>query len=214
MIFAMNLFEKKQQNIRFIQPLGVTDAQIEQFFRIYRALGSSTYYIWKQIREFCDGNINRMLVFVEVMPFLVSESRYTVTGKYTAKVKIAFSVVDLIGEESITRLLNITDADNPYPFDFRRGRLTRVAGGGIHFADEIFKNKKELNQVYLGVIQNCTIEIEGFKRQLDTLIIATSYNCEIAYFLLEKEQASIVAPCRLCYMDNNTNYKLQFELAS
>ncbi|MGQ9819542.1 MAG: serine protein kinase PrkA [Candidatus Kapaibacteriales bacterium] len=214
MILAMNLFEEKQQNIDLIQKLGATDTQVEQFYRNYRSLGSCTYYIWNQIREFCDGDINKMLDFVDLVPVPVSESRGTLTGKYAAKDKITSSAVDLIGEESITRLLNIADTDNPYRFDLRRGALARVAGGGIHFADEIFKNKKDLIQVYLGVIQNRTIEIEGFKWPLDTLIIATSNNSEFARFLEEKEQAPIVDRCRLCYMSHNTNYKLQLELTS
>lgn len=74
-------------------------------------IGSCTYYIWNQIREFCDCNIDKMLDFVEVIPVPVSESRGILTGKYAAK--------DLI-------------------------------------------------QVYLGVIQNRTFEIEGFQWPLST----------------------------------------------
>lgn len=212
MILAMNLFEEKEQNITYLQKFGFSALQIEQVFRNYRPLGSCSYYIWNQIREHCGSDINKMLEYVEIIPVPISESRGTLTGKYAAKDKITSSAVDLIGEESISRLLNITDTDNPYRFDLRRGALARVAGGGIHFADEIFKNKKDLIQVYLGVIQNRTIEIEGFKWPLDTLIIATSNNSEFARFLEEKEQAPIVDRCRLCYMSHNTNYKLQFEL--
>ena len=106
------------------------------------------------------------------------------------------------------------DTNNPYRFDLRRGALARVAGGGIHFADEIFKNKKDLVQVYLGVIQNRTIEMEGFKWPLDTLIVATSNNAEFSRFLEEKEQAPIVDRCRLSYMAHNTNYRLQKELTN
>lgn len=212
MVLAMNLYDEKDKNIEYLQRLGATDEQIRQFFKLYRPLGACTYYIWNQIREFCDGDIQKMLEFVEIVPVPVSESRGTLTGKYAAKDKITSSAVDLIGEESITRLLNIADTDNPYRFDLRRGALARVAGGGIHFADEIFKNKKDLIQVYLGVIQNRTIEIEGFKWPLDTLIIATSNNNEFARFLEEKEQAPIVDRCRVCYMSHNTNYKLQMEL--
>jgi serine protein kinase len=138
----------------------------------------------------------------------------TLTGKYAAKDKITSSAVDLLGEESISRLLHITDTDNPYRFDLRRGALARVAGGGIHFADEIFKNKRDLVQVYLGVIQNRTIEIEGFRWPLDTLIVATSNNAEFGRFLEEKEQAPIVDRCRLTYMSHVTNFHLQKELTS
>ena len=119
----------------------------------------------------------------------LTESLGTVTGKYPAKDKITSSAVDLLGEESIQRLLHITDTNNPYRFDLRRGALARVAGGGIHFSDEIFKNKKDLVQVYLGVIQNRSIEIDGYKWPIDTLIIATSNNSEFNRFLSEKEEA-------------------------
>ena len=122
--------------------------------------------------------------------------------------------MDLLGEESIQRLLHITDTHNPYRFDLRRGALARVAGGGIHFSDEIFKNKKDLVQVYLGVIQNRTIEIDGYRWPIDTLIIATSNNSEFNRFLSEKEEAPIVDRCRICYVSHNTNYKLQTYLTS
>ena len=90
--------------------------------------------------------------------------------------------------------------------------MARVAGGGIHFSDEIYKNKKDLVQVYLGVIQNQTIEIDGYKWPIDTLIVATSNNSEFHRFLAEKEEAPIVDRCRICYVSHNTNYKLQKEL--
>jgi len=66
----------------------------------------------------------------------------------------------------------------------------------------------------LGVIQNRTIEIEGYKWPLDTLIIATSNNSEFANFLEEKEQAPIVDRCRIAYMSHNTNIHLQEELTT
>ncbi len=84
-----------------------------------------------------------------------------------------------------------------------------MAGGGIHFADEIYKNKKDLVQVYLGVIQNRTIELDGFKWPIDTLIIATSNNSEFDTFLSEREEAPIVDRCRICYVAHNTDYKIQ-----
>ncbi len=96
----------------------------------------------------------------------------------------------------------------------RRGALARVAGGGIHFSDEIFKNKKDLVQVYLGVIQNRTIEIDGYKWPIDTLIVATSNNSEFNRFLSEKEEAPIVDRCRVCYVSHNTDYKLQNQLTA
>ena len=212
MILAMNLHDVQDENKKFLSKTGFTDKQIEQIYDNYRPLGSCSYYILTQIKEYCEGDIEKIKKFIEVFPVPVSESRGTITGKYAAKDKITSSAVDLLGEESITRLLNVSDTDNPYRFDLRRGALARVAGGGIHFADEIFKNKRDLVQIYLGVIQNRTIEIEGYKWPLDTLIIATSNNAEFARFLEEKEQAPIIDRCRLTYMSHNTNYKLQEEL--
>ena len=212
MILAMNLFEAKEDNMKFLSETGFKDKQIEELYKNYRPLGSCSYYILNQIKDYADGNIEKMKEFIEVSSVPVSESRGTITGKYAAKDKITSSAADLIGEESITRLLHITETDHPYRFDLRRGALARVAGGGIHFADEIFKNKRDLVQVYLGVIQNRTIEIEGYKWPLDTLIVCTSNNSEFGRFLDEKEQAPIVDRCRLTYMSHNTNYKLQQEL--
>jgi serine protein kinase len=212
MVLAMNLMEDEAQSKAYLAELGVKPAGVDAFFRQYRPLGACSYYILSQIREHCNGDVERMLEHIEIFPVPVSESRGTLTGKYAAKDKITSSAVDLLGDESITRLLHITDTSNPYRFDLRRGALARVAGGGIHFADEIFKNKRDLVQVYLGVIQNRTIEIEGFKWPLDTLIIATSNNSEFARFLEEKEQAPIVDRCRLTYMSHNTNLRLQEEL--
>lgn len=215
MILAMNLSENKTYNTDFLAGMGAKTKQIEQFYKNYRPLGACSYYIWHQILDFCNGDIEQALnEFVEISQVPVSESRGTLTGKYAAKDKITSSAVDLLGEESISRLLHVTDTDNPYRFDLRRGALARVACGGIHFADEIFKNKRDLVQVYLGVIQNRTIEIEGFKWPLDTLIVATSNNSEFGRFLEEKEQAPIVDRCRLTYMSHVTNLHLQKELTS
>jgi serine protein kinase len=213
MILAMNLFELPDDNKTFLtREMGFSDREAEVLFDAYRPLGACSGYIWNDVRSHCGGDLERMLAFVEVIPVPLTESLGTVTGKYPAKDKITSSAVDLLGEESIQRLLHITDTNNPYRFDLRRGALARVAGGGIHFSDEIFKNKKDLVQVYLGVIQNRNIEIDGYKWPIDTLIVATSNNSEFHRFLSEKEEAPIVDRCRLCYVSHNTNYKLQKDL--
>ncbi|HQB39597.1 MAG TPA: serine protein kinase PrkA [Deltaproteobacteria bacterium] len=210
MILAMGLFENAEANRRFLADrAGFDDAGLDMLYENYRPLGACSGYIWNDIRTCCDGNLDRMLEFVEVIPVPMSESLGTLTGKYPAKDKITSSSVDLLGEESIQRLLHISDTNNPYRFDLRRGALARVAGGGIHFSDEIFKNKKDLVQVYLGVIQNRAIEIDGFRWPIDSLIIATSNNSEFNRFLAEKEEAPIVDRCRICYVSHNTNYRLQ-----
>ncbi len=215
MILAMNIFDDPQESKNYLsEKIGFTDQQIEVHYENYRPLGACSGYIWNSIRNCADGDTEKMLDFIEITPVPLTESLGTVTGKYPAKDKITSSAVDLHGEESIQRLLHITDTNNPYRFDLRRGALARVAGGGIHFSDEIFKNKKDLVQVYLGVIQNRSIEIDGFKWPIDTLIIATSNNSEFNRFLAEKEEAPIVDRCRICYVSHNTDYKLQQHLTS
>ena len=215
MILGMNLFEDPDANRQYLaKQIGFSDDDIEKLYENYRPLGACSGYIWNDIRNYCGGNIDEMLKLIEIIPVPLTESLGTVTGKYPAKDKITSSAVDLLGEESIQRLLHITDTNNPYRFDLRRGALARVAGGGIHFSDEIYKNKKDLVQVYLGVIQNRNIEIDGFKWPIDTLIVATSNNSEFHRFLSEKEEAPIVDRCRICYVSHNTNYKLQKELTA
>jgi serine protein kinase len=213
MILAMNLFEDPEENKSYLaKTIGFSDQEIETLYENYRPLGACSGYIWNDIMSFTGGKIDDMLQSIEIIPVPLTESLGTVTGKYPAKDKITSSAVDLLGEESIQRLLHISDTNNPYRFDLRRGALARVAGGGIHFSDEIFKNKKDLVQVYLGVIQNRSIEIDGYKWPIDSLIVATSNNSEFHRFLSEKEEAPIVDRCRICYVSHNTNYKLQKEL--
>ncbi|WP_299981379.1 serine protein kinase PrkA [Desulfobacula sp.] len=210
MILAMSLCETKDKSKEYLsKKFKFTARQTEALYDKYRPLGACSAYILNQIREYTDNNITKMLSFLEIVPVPLIESLGTITGKYPAKDKITSSAVDLMGEESIQRLLHISDSNNPYRFDLRRGALARVAGGGIHFSDEIFKNKKDLVQVYLGVIQNRTIELDGFKWPIDTLIVATSNNSEFDTFLSEREEAPIVDRCRICYVAHNTDYKIQ-----
>jgi len=213
LVLAMNLFSDPDDNRKFLaERIGFTDQEIETFFDSYRPLGACSGYMWNDILNFTGGDLDEALKFVEIIPVPLTESLGTVTGKYPAKDKITSSAVDLLGEESIQRLLHITDTNNPYRFDLRRGALARVAGGGIHFADEIYKNKKDLVQVYLGVIQNRTIEMDGYKWPIDTLIVATSNNSEFNHFLSEKEEAPIIDRCRICYVSHNTHYRMQEQL--
>jgi len=210
MILAMSLYETKDKSQEyFSKKFKFTDKQTQALYDKYRPLGACSAYIFNQIREHTDNNIAKMLSFIDIIPVPLIESLGTITGKYPAKDKITSSAVDLMGEESIQRLLHISDSNNPYRFDLRRGALARVAGGGIHFSDEIFKNKKDLVQVYLGVIQNRMIEMDGFKWPIDTLIVATSNNSEFDTFLSEREEAPIIDRCRICYVAHNTDYKIQ-----
>ncbi|MGD9947684.1 MAG: serine protein kinase PrkA [Desulfobulbus sp.] len=215
MVLALNLFETKEESMQYLtKKFKVDDTLLEQWMENYRPLGACSAYIWNDLRNLAGGDIDEMLKNIEIVRVPLVESLGTVTGKYPAKDKITSSAVDLLGEESIQRLLHITDTNNPFRFDLRRGALARVAGGGIHFSDEIYKNKKDLVQVYLGIIQNRTIEIDGYRWPIDTLIIATSNNSEFNRFLSEKEEAPIIDRCRICYVSHNTNYLQQRDLTA
>ncbi len=214
MVLAMNMMSSREESMAFLGKLGYKDKDIEELYANYRSLGACSDYIWNSIREYTGGKVEDMKKFIKVVPIPMSETLGTVTGKYSARDKITSSAKDLLGEESVQRLLHISDTSNPYRIDLRIGALARVGGGGIHFSDEMFKNKKDLVQVYLGVIQNRTIEIDGFKWPIDTMIVATSNNEEFNRFISEKEEAPIVDRCRICYVGHNTNYKLQEDLTA
>ena len=211
-IFAMNLYTTSDESRERLSEVGFDEGKIEKFYRDFRPLGACSEYIWNDIREHCDGDIEKMLSFVRVVPVPIVESLGTVTGKYSARDKITSSATDLLGEEDLSRLLNLADTDNPYKYNVRRGAIARVGGGGIHFSDELFKNKTDLVQIYLQVIQNRTIELDGYKWPIDALIIATSNNWEYNRFIAEKEEAPIKDRCTICYVSHNTDYKLQDEL--
>ncbi|MDX1607590.1 MAG: hypothetical protein R3251_00040 [Candidatus Spechtbacterales bacterium] len=214
LILAMNLYQAEDKNREFLAEAGFSEKEnISKFYDNYRPLGACTEYIWDDIRNYCDGDMGKMLSFVRVVPVPIAESLGTVTGKYSAGDKITSSATDLLGEQDISRLLNLAeDTNHPYKYNVRIGALARVGGGGIHFSDEIFKNKKDLVQIYLQVIQNRNIELDGYRWPIDTLIIATSNNSEYNTFISEKEQAPVKDRSTTCYVSHNTHYKEQEKL--
>src|SRR3989338_2923501 len=211
MILAMNLYSGNDKSKGFIAEQGFGDNQIDLLYNDYRSLGASTEYLWHKLLAYFNGDTLKALEQVQVIPVPVQESLGTITGKYSAKDKITSSSVDLLGEESLQLILLLPPGD-PNKFDLRRGALARVAGSGIHFADEMFKNKTDLVKIYLQVIQNRNIELDGFIWPIDTMIIATSNNWEYNRFVSEKEESPIKDRCRICYVGHNTDYKLQQEL--
>lgn len=211
-VLAMNLFESRDASREWFAEMGFVDSEIERLWKNYRPLGACSEYIWGDIRAYCSGDLEKMLDFVRVVPVPISESSGTVTGKYSARDKITSSAADLLGEEDLTRLLNLADTSNPYRYNIRRGAIARVAGGGIHFSDEMFKNKPDLVQIYLQVIQNRNIELDGYRWPIDALIIATSNNAEYNRFTAAREESPIKDRCQICYVSHNTDYKLQADL--
>lgn len=212
-ILAMNLYREADKNREFLASMGFKDKAINEFYQNYRSLGACSEYILNDIREYLNGDIDKLLKdFVDIIPVPLSGDLGTITGKYQAKDKITSSGADLVGEESVQRLLYLSDTNNPYRYDLRRGVLARVAGSGIHFSDELFKNKTDLVQIYLGVIQNREIEVTAYKWPMDTLIIATSNIAEYQKFIDNREQAPIYDRCKIFYVPHNTNYRLQEHL--
>jgi serine protein kinase len=213
MILAMNIYGGKdiEKNKEWLAKQGFED-QIDKLFVNYRPLGACSGFIWRDIRNHVENDIDEALRFIQVLPTPIDPSIGALTGKYPAKDKITSSAADLLGDEAVIRLLHITNPGNPYRFDLRRGALARAGGGGIHFADELYKNKKDLVQIYLGVIQDRSIEMEGFSWPIDTLILATSNNDEFNRYKSESGEGPIIDRCRICYVSHNTNYVLQEEL--
>lgn len=211
LILAMNLFEAPEGSKEFLAKVGFDDNAVEALYSRRRPLGASTEYLFYELLSRYGGDVEKVLEHVKVVPVPMRESLGTTTGKYSAKDKITSSSVDLLGEESLQHLLLLKLGD-PNKFDLNRGALARVAGSGIHFSDELFRNKKDLVQIYLQVIQNRNIELDGFIWPIDTLIIATSNNDAYNRFVSEKDESPIKDRCRICYVSHNTDYKLQFEL--
>jgi serine protein kinase len=218
MILAMNLFESKDDGMEYLAKLGFADQRLYQIETNYRPFGACTEYIWNDIRNYCDGDIEKMLEFARIVPVPLSSSSSIVTGKYSAGDKITASASDLVGEEDITRLLSLSaDVNNPYKFNIRAGAIARVGGGGILFCDEIFKNKKDLINVFLQIIQPSGgetrhIELKGYKWPVDILVLASSNNEEYKRFVSEEGEGPIKDRCDVCHVAHNTDYILQQEL--
>lgn len=214
LILAMNLCESREESMERLSTAGFSSKTLDEFYRWYRPLSPSTRHIWNDIRAHCDGDVEKMLDFVRVIPILTDDTSGTSTGKYSAGDKITSSKTDLLGKRDLSRLMQLEDSTNPYIYNVRMGALGRVAGGGIHFSDELFRNKTDLVQVYLQLIQNRTIELDGYRWPIDALIIATSNNDVYNEFVRESRESPVKDRCTICYVSHNTDYRLQRELTT
>lgn len=218
MILSMNLFGPKDDGMEYLAKLGFEDQKLHKMETNYRPLGACTEYIWNDIRNYYNGDIEKMLEFVRIVPVPLSSSSSIVTAKYSAGDKITASASDLLGEEDVTRLLSLSaDVNNPYKFNVRAGAIARVGGGGILFVDELFKNKKDLINVFLQIIQPSGgetrhIELKGYKWPVDILVLGTSNNEEYKRFISEEGEGPIKDRCDVCNVSHNTDYRLQHEL--
>ena len=128
-ILMMNLYEDIEENKEQLSKTGFIDTEVEKLFKNYRPLGADTEFILRDLKNYYDGDIEKVKECFDIVKVPISETQGTITGKYPAKDKLTSSGVDLVGEESIQRLLHITNSNNPYRFDLRRGALARVGGG-------------------------------------------------------------------------------------
>ncbi|QQG46117.1 MAG: serine protein kinase PrkA [Candidatus Niyogibacteria bacterium] len=209
-ILAMNLFESVDENKEYLLKFGFGEQRIEQLFGNYRPLGACTEHIWNEIFVHYDGDVEKALGSVKIVPAKIGNKKSGVlTGKYSAKDKITSSAEDILGDEDLKRMLDIEDAAHPYRYNVRRGVIARVAGGGILFLDEFFRIKKDLVQVFLQVIQDRIIELRGFCWYPDMLIIGTSNSDSYKDFVAEKSESPIKDRSRVCYVSHCTDYKLQ-----
>ena len=212
MILAMNVFGGTDESKAMLSKVGFSDKDIEAMHeRCYRPLGASTEYLWYELMARFGDNIDKCLEHVRIVPVPMRESLGVVTGKYSAKDKITASAADLLGEESLQLMLLLPIGD-PNKYDLQLGALARVGGSGLHFADEIYKNKIDFNYVYLQVIQNRTLELGAYKWWLDMLVVATSNTEEYKKLDNLKEESPLKSRSRICYVGHNTDYKLQMEL--
>lgn len=213
MILLMNLFEDKDENIKILKnKCEFSQEKIDKVYLNYRPLGADSEYILNQIRESCDYDLDRMLQYIKVVPVPISSSKDTITSEFMPKDKITASGVDLLGEEDTKKMLHIEDPNNPAKLNLRKGAVAPAAGGGIHFADEIFRNKRDIIAIYLGIVQDRQIVLEGHKWPLDTFIIGTSNNDVYNNFLQEKEEAPITNRFSVHFVPHNTNYLEQEKL--
>src|SRR3989344_1396714 len=95
-----------------------------------------------------------------------------------------------------------------------RWGLPRNICGTRFWPDTAGGGEKDLVQIYLQVIQNRNIELDGYIWPIDALIIATSNNDAYNKFVSEKDESPIKDRCRICYVSHNTDYKLQLELTA
>jgi serine protein kinase len=75
MILAMNLFDDPEENRSFLSSeFGFDDAAIETLYDNYRPLGACSGYIWNDIRTYCDGDLDKMLAHVDIIPVPLTKS--------------------------------------------------------------------------------------------------------------------------------------------
>ena len=215
MILAMNLFSEKEKNIAFLQSCGMNEEQIDCAMKKYRPLGACTEYNFTRMIEqtaLSDNDILRLVdEHVRVVPVKIGANSGILTGKFSPLDKQNSTSADLIGNIDVQRTL-LLDPENPYTFNLRIGALARSACGGIHLADEYFRNKPDLLQIYLSAIQNRTIEWRGYKWPMDTIIIATSNHVPYANFAGDGENAPLLDRCQPCYVGHCTNKNEQIIL--
>ncbi len=210
MILLMNWYSHSDDAKELMAKFGFSEADIERHWRNYRPLGADSDYLVDLIREEVDGDFEEALKrFIRLSPIRISGSQGIMVGKLTAKDKYTANASELVGRPSVLRMMHIKETDCPLLIDVRAGCLARVAGGGIHFADELFKHTEDYVKIYLGVIQDREIEVNSFIWPMDTFIIATSNNDNLAQYQAQEAESPILNRCKLVPMPHVINYHQQ-----
>ncbi len=213
MILLMNFFESEEENRANMSRLGFSDADINRHWLNHRRLGADSDYIMNLVRQETDGNFDKaMEQFIELSPIRVSGSQGVMTGKITAKDKFTANASELVGRPSVMRTLHIKETNCPALIDVRQGVVARVAGGGILFVDEMFKHTEDYIKVFLGIIQDREIEVNGYLWQIDTFIVATSNNDNLAKYQSQDAESPILNRCKLVPMPHVVSYHQQQNL--
>ncbi|HPF69566.1 MAG TPA: serine protein kinase PrkA, partial [Candidatus Krumholzibacteria bacterium] len=74
-VLAMNLFDSPAESRKWLaRKVGFDEAQLDRLFDNYRPLGACSGYIWNDLRTACDGDLEKMLAQVEIIPVPLTES--------------------------------------------------------------------------------------------------------------------------------------------
>jgi serine protein kinase len=75
MILGMNITGETDKNREFLsREVGFSDNEIDTLWRDYRPLGACSAFIWDSIRNYANGDLAKMLEFIQIIPVPMTES--------------------------------------------------------------------------------------------------------------------------------------------
>ena len=81
----MNLYEDIEENKEQLSKTGFIDTEVEKLFKSYRPLGADTEFILRDLKDYYDGDIEKVKECFDIVKVPISETQGTITGKYPAK---------------------------------------------------------------------------------------------------------------------------------